>query len=344
MSAREHAARLSVCVPVFRRPALLRKCLISLIAAIGDENVPIVISDDSGDDTNAAVIADARRSYSRIEWHRNPSTLGIDRNILLAVSQTESDYAWVLGEDDLITPRSIGVMLGLLSSSSPAFLFVNYSYVSNDYGYYLRRRVVDMSTDLNITARQFTQEYAWAMGFIGSCVVRKASWMPREEFIGTYYAHVGSILSAVSNEQVTMIAEPLVLNRAENNRSFSWADKAFDVFFGWERMLTALHQLNPYFDLKTAVRNSEVLFRHRSLAWLVSKRADGVYDRQVLAKDRRIGCESRTRRGLAFLIAISPPIMCRAIKFMFRDVPRLARRERIGDDIVPPSLRGEAGG
>lgn len=328
------APRLAICIPTYKRPAYLEVCLKSILTAIGDETVPIVISDDSGDDTNAEVIARAKFQSPNVKWYRNEENLGIDRNIMSAVSLCTADYAWLVGEDDLLIPNAVKHVLGVLRTRSPGFLFSNYSYVSNDYRYYLKRRVVDIPGYRELAVKEMIERYSWAMGFIGACIINRGLWCARSDFVGTYYAHVGSILSGVANRTVTMIGEPLVLNRAENARSFSWSANAFDVFFGWEQMLHKLHQTNPAFDLNVAIKNSGILFRHRTIAWLVSKRADGLYDLTTFRSDPRIGEDSKVRRILGFLVALCPRWLCKAAKFAGRDVPRLVQRKRISPGIV----------
>lgn len=335
----ERASRLAICIPAYKRPSYLEACLGSIFSAIGDETVSVIISDDSGDNTNAEVITRAMERSPRVIWHRNEENIGIDRNIMSAVSLCTADYAWLVGEDDLLTSKAVRRVLDVLKSGNPGFLFVNYSYVSNDYRYFLKRRVLDLHVDCTLTAKELIERYAWAMGFIGACIINRSLWRARFDFVGTYYAHVGSILSGVADHSVMMIAEPLVLNRAENVRSFSWSGNAFDVFFGWEEMLHRLHRVNPTFDISVAIHNSSALFRHRTTAWLVSKRADGLYDLRTFRGDPRIGEESRSRRRIAMLVAVCPRWLCRVAKFAGRDVPRLIRRRRIGAGIVSHIVR-----
>jgi glycosyltransferase involved in cell wall biosynthesis len=320
------AQRLGICIPVYRRPALLKLCLRAAVRSARAANVPIFISDDSGDDTNAAVITAAQSDYPLIHWHRNPVNLGIDRNILCAASLCRPDYAWLMGEDDLILPEGVSRVLDILSRSSPGFVFVNYSYVSNDYKYRLKERVVSVMSDKEIPASEFIERYAWAIGFIGACVLDRRSWNPQERFLDTYYAHVGSILANLRIPRIALIAEPLVLNRAENTKSFTWSAHAFDVFFGWERMLRMLHGTSGQFDLESALQSSRTLFRHTSILWLVSKRADGIYGLDTYRRFVKPSATSAVQRFLGLLVAVCPRAICMAAKFLARDLPRRLRR------------------
>jgi glycosyltransferase involved in cell wall biosynthesis len=328
-------ARLGICIPTYRRPELLRLCLRSVLRSAHGNVIPVFISDDSGDETNREVITQLSVEHPLIHWHRNERTLGIDRNVLASASLCTADYAWLLGEDDLIAPEAIPSVLNILTGMQPDFLCVNYSYVSNDYRYYLKERVIDLQSDCSMPAATFLEKYAWSMGFLGACVVRRSIWQPDPGFIGTYYAHVGSILAGLKGRRVYVIARPLVLNRAENAKSFTWSAKAFDVFFGFESMLSRLHERDGFFDLRAALDSSKVLFRHRSVAWLVSKRADGLYDLGAFRRFIRDSDSSRPFKALSLLVAVCPRTVCMIAKFLARDLPRRLRRRRIPRATVP---------
>ncbi len=304
-------------------------CIRSVIRSAGESRIPIIVADDSADDTNAEAMSALMREYAGLRWHRNERNLGIDGNICRAVSLCDADYAWLLGEDDLFVPDAVPRVLAALHNREPAFLFVNYSYVSNDYRYSLKERVVAVRSDQRLSAAEFAERYSWAMGFIGACVVDRRRWVVDEGFLGTYYAHVGSVLARLAGAEVTMVADPIVLNRAENSRSFTWRDRPFDVFFGWERMLRRLHSGHPYFDLQRALASSRVLFRHRSVAWLISKRADGLYDRSVYRKYIASSERSGVARAVSYLIALCPRALCGAAKLLARELPRRLSRRRI---------------
>src|SRR5579862_8549592 len=102
---------LAVCIPTYKRPDQLQQCVRSVIAAAAPYCVPIVIVDDSTDDTNRQVIADLQAQYEYIATERNTSNQGIDRNIVRSVDLCPCEYAWILGEDDRMLPGAIRTVL-----------------------------------------------------------------------------------------------------------------------------------------------------------------------------------------------------------------------------------------
>jgi glycosyltransferase involved in cell wall biosynthesis len=314
------APELSVCVPVYKRPALLRRMLISVSASAKPFRVPIFIADDSCDETNRAVIEEAARDYPCIFWHRNTSNLGIDRNILRCVELSNCDYAWIFGEDDLMEAAAIGSVFELLKRTSYPFIFVNYASISNDYKRRGREVAIEITRDQVLTAAEFLSHYGWAAGFIGSCVVQKRRWdaVDKTRYVGTYYAHLGAIFEASRECDVYAFALPLVLNRAENAASFTWANDALSVVYGFGRLMSMLGEFYGPDVVREARRAGDGTFKSNSLIWLMSQRAEGRYDfaewREFVLKD----ANSLFFRVCALFICFVPQKILSSIKRAMR--------------------------
>jgi glycosyltransferase involved in cell wall biosynthesis len=280
-------SRLGICIPTYKRPEQLRSCVLSILQSATTLRVPIFISDDSVDDTtNTAVLSELQARYDLLYVSRNEKNLGIDGNILRCVDICKCDYAWIIGEDDRMADGAIMKMLMLLNpnmikASGVGFIFSNYSYANNDFSCIFKPRVLQIEEDEVIDAPKFVEKYLWAAGFIGSCVINKRLWdsTSPEPYIGTYFAHLGRIAQSIRHAHVYLSAIPLVLNRADDVSTFTWSEKAFDVFFGWERMLNMLRYYYGDNVIEHAKKTSTCIFKHRTLLWLISKRADGIYDR-----------------------------------------------------------------
>ena len=144
-------------------------------------------------------------------YERNRANLGIDGNILRCADICPCEYAWLIGEDDRILPGGVATVLDVLERKAPEvpFVYVNYTAVDDDFRVVLKERSLDLEGDRLIDAETFFERWAWSMGFIGACVVRKEDWsaVRREPYIGTYFAHVGVIMESVKAKQVCLLSE-----------------------------------------------------------------------------------------------------------------------------------------
>lgn len=269
---------LGIGIPVYKRPDQLRRCLASVAEAARPFDVPIYVLDDSGDDTNAAVLAAARQAYGEIRHVRNPATLGIDRNILNSVEACECRYVWLLGEDDRLTPDAVEKMLRALAGE-PAFVFANYSTVNEEVTAVLREKALPLDADAEMDAAEFFARHGWAAGFIGGCVVNRALWRtaPQAPYVGTFFAHVGVIFHSIRGRQVHLVAPPLVLNRCGAATAFTWQSVTFEVLGGWGRLMDALRPLYGDAVCSESLASFERAHGLNSLKFLLYLRAGGAY-------------------------------------------------------------------
>ena len=98
---------LSICIPTYNRAKHLQNCLQSINTAAQhlDErlNVEICISDNCSSDTTEDVVRRANLTLP-VKYCKNESNLGIPRNFLSVVDMAEGEFAWLVGDDDLLMP------------------------------------------------------------------------------------------------------------------------------------------------------------------------------------------------------------------------------------------------
>lgn len=313
---------LGICIPTYQRPDHLLACVQSIIRSAGKLTIPVFISDDSTDDTNVATIGQLRALYPHIIHFRNPENLGIDRNILRSVDICTCRYAWLLGEDDRLLPGAVSSVVDVLKREDPPFLYVNYRSVDASMKIVLKDRSLPLMQDDRIESSEFLARDAWSMGFIGSCVVRTEYWrdIKPDRYIGTYFAHVGRIMEYLKGQSLFRIAEPLVLNRCGSPGTFSWTDSTFEVISGWKRLMNELEPLYKAKVCQDSVQSFERAHGLNSLYFLAYLRADSVFNRDLFRRMIRPSQKSDGYKIGAWAIALTPPILFQAIRFLLNQV------------------------
>jgi glycosyltransferase involved in cell wall biosynthesis len=274
--------KLAVSIPSYKRPELLIRNLQSLAPQCIANGVEIHIFDDSCSDVNQWVYDQTATKWPCLTVHKNPKNLGIDRNIDQCISIPCADYVWMIGEDDLASDEAIREILERLEMQ-PEYLFVNYQYISNDYEKLLHIAVPEARNG-TLPAGEFFRDKGWAVGFLGANVVNKQRWDANtQKFIGTYFSHVGKIFSALNpNSQISVIARPIVFNRAESLDSFTWIDDCFEVNAGFGRMIEILSVDHQEWtaDAKECLNKFMAIMNIRDLKSILVLRALGVYNWQ----------------------------------------------------------------
>ena len=115
---------LGICIPTYKRPDFLERCVMSAIKSADSRPIKIFISDDSCSNTNDFVIDKLTSLYNFIVINRNQNNQGIDQNIQTVVDMCNCDYAWLIGEDDEFVFDGIKKMYDLIQDTSLPFILI----------------------------------------------------------------------------------------------------------------------------------------------------------------------------------------------------------------------------
>jgi glycosyltransferase involved in cell wall biosynthesis len=309
---------LSINIPIYKRPELLRRCLSRTIAVVEKYSIPINLLDDSLDGTNDSVLAELRNRYQFINHHKNPVNLGIDRNIDQAMRFGNSDYVWLLGEDDFLLPGALEKVLPVANQSKYPMIVVNYGFINNDLASFTRKAVIPITSDEELSSSALLARFGWAMGFIGACVLRRADLVriSADRYVGTYFSHLGCIFEAALGKECMVLSDPLVANRAEDVNSTTWAPDALNVYLGLERLLLMLDPPYARPTILAALHSAKPALPHRTVRGLMAMRAHGVL---TLKSCAQIDFSGRALMQFAALaIALLPTFLFAALKRLRR--------------------------
>ena len=119
---------LSICIPTYNGARRIESALYSLApqaAAHGGE-VELIVSDNCSTDDTREVVERARK-WGPIRYHRNEQNVGQARNVLRLTNElAEGEFAWVLGDDDLVRPGGVERVLSVLKTHCD----IDYVYVN----------------------------------------------------------------------------------------------------------------------------------------------------------------------------------------------------------------------
>ncbi len=102
----------SVCIPTYNREKELKRCLDSFVGQAAELNVPIYISDNNSSDATPYIIKNYQKLYPGIIFSaRTERTVDMDLNMLNALCMSDAQYALWLGDDDVLNPGAVAVIL-----------------------------------------------------------------------------------------------------------------------------------------------------------------------------------------------------------------------------------------
>jgi GT2 family glycosyltransferase len=115
--------RITTILPTFRRPALLKRAVLSALnQSFPDFTVQIL--DNASDDETEDVARHLMRQDSRIRYSRQPQNIGAVANIISGIEGVQTRYFNILCDDDALMPRFFATTMRIHEArgTQPAFV------------------------------------------------------------------------------------------------------------------------------------------------------------------------------------------------------------------------------
>ncbi len=129
------AYKLSICIPTYNRSKHLVNCLESIFSIQSEKKIllEICVSDNGSSDDTEAVVRKMQEKM-HVKYSRNPVNLGIPQNFLNVVNMASGEFAWLIGDDDLLLPQTLDKLLNLFDKNPEVdFFYINTFHLNTEY-------------------------------------------------------------------------------------------------------------------------------------------------------------------------------------------------------------------
>lgn len=145
----------SICIPTFNGGKFIRETLES-IKAQTYKNIEVIVTDDcSKDDT-----LDICREYDFVKIFPNEERQGLVANWNVAVSRSSGEYIKLIGQDDVLAPRSIEKQVKALEANPNATISIGDTNVINQDSKVIMSRSLSKK-DFCMDGRRFALKSLW---------------------------------------------------------------------------------------------------------------------------------------------------------------------------------------
>jgi len=129
--------QLSICIPTYNRGIFLENCLNSIFIASKNSSLSyeVCISDNCSEEEILPIIEKYKQKINII-FSKNKKNIGLGNNILKSVSLAKGEFAWILGNDDLVLPNSFNIFKKLIEDNSD----VDFYYVNS---FHLEKKIIE---------------------------------------------------------------------------------------------------------------------------------------------------------------------------------------------------------
>ena len=117
--------KLTIAIPTYNGGRTIKRTLESILGQDYPKNeVDIIVCNNCSTDNTAEILQYYQQD---ITIYTNETNLGGDRNFELCVEKADSEYVWIVGDDDVLKNTGINEALAKIGDQTYACIFVNYS-------------------------------------------------------------------------------------------------------------------------------------------------------------------------------------------------------------------------
>jgi glycosyltransferase involved in cell wall biosynthesis len=212
--------KLTICIPTYNRIQYLCASLDILINQVNEREseVNIFISDNASTDNTETIIKERYANQSDcLFYYKMLQNNGAEHNFEFCVSQSNSEYIYLLGDDDLVSPFFVETVLKLIDKNKDVCFF-HFNYLVVNHRTSKTTVVSDIEGDLLLhyfdNGVSFLSSYFDKPSFMSSDMFRKSCWNNSEDTrafdgYGWYY----KILSGIMDKPCLATSIPLVVAR-----------------------------------------------------------------------------------------------------------------------------------
>lgn len=116
---------LAICIPTYNGGENFKYNVNKLIDMSLKYNFDICVSDNASTDDTQEYMLNLINKYDFIKYHRNDKNMGIAYNFDYALKMSDTEYAWLLGDDDELFEEDISKVIAVLKEKNPDICILN---------------------------------------------------------------------------------------------------------------------------------------------------------------------------------------------------------------------------
>ncbi len=198
---KENDIFLSICIPTYNRVDYLEELLASLTRQCDIPGVEICISDNaSSDGTERFMRGVLKSGNSTVRYIRQSVNIGLDNNMLAVVSMAQGRYIYPLGDDDMLPPGAVDIILAELERSFDLLILnaIHTDAVLKP----LRRHLPDELAGRSVFQADEAFSLLWDKMPFGSFIAARSLFEISESnrYAGTSHAYTGVVWDALARK------------------------------------------------------------------------------------------------------------------------------------------------
>ena len=294
---------LTIVIPTYCRPNILKYNLSSIIDNCKKNNILIKIFDDSDDNKTHKVFTSFSQKYKNIKYKKNYPSLGHDLNIVNSLrSSLESEYVWLLGDSIEIDFVYLTEIINLLSTRKHDIL-----------SFSVKNRLISYPSGEYIYCNEVLSKFGWHLPLTGATIYSYKVIQMIDEFDTNHcrnFPQFNLIYQFLSIKCSFYWLNKKVISLSIKRNSY-WINDIFSVFIDdWPNAIRSLpkcyrNEIKDKLIIDHSIKSG--IFSFKSLLHLRSLK---IYNLKIYKNySEKLSLHSNLSKTILFFIAIIPSLM-----------------------------------
>lgn len=210
--------KLTIAIPTYNGAKTIQRTLDSIfIQPFLHSEIDVIVCDNCSIDDTLYVL---KPYESKLTIFKNDTNLGGDRNFQLCVERSNSEYVWILGDDDFLRSDAIECILQKIGQHDYAAIFVNFSLYDVKSQQEVLPKYVPIREDILAKGiSSFLEHTNISANFLSAVIHKRECFLGvnATDYLGSCWLQFAVILDYVNDQETLIIAEPYVCNMGDSS-------------------------------------------------------------------------------------------------------------------------------
>lgn len=318
---------LSICIPTYNRERKLKQFLQCAVEECEKLGITICVSDNASTDDTEIMVREFMKHHPNIKYHKNNINVGALRNFNSALAMANTNYKWLMGDDDLINKESLCKILDILYKYNPQLLIVNGGRRLKNGEF--RCNVSNIKSRIYKNKNELLGDVGYYMSWMSCLIICEDYIEDYTKYNWTAFWHTASLLTQfglMNKIYVYFESSPVVYNNNYESGGEDYSKSVLEYFTNdWYKISVNIPNYND-------VNREKFRYGHRDNVYsfglkdFMVLRICGAFNYNVYKKIKRnIKYASKETSWKILMIALLPPVMPRVIYYKVKKIKQLIK-------------------
>lgn len=216
---------LTIAIPTYKRCKFAVQNVKHLIPQLlkYQDHVRLIVTDNHSEDGTYEQLQQIEKQYPElVKIYEQPENIGWMNNFFFGIEHSKSEFVFLLGDDDIVSPNFLDIVIPILLSSNARLGMLHFNYLkgsmtlSNESPLYSDLENEEMIVKY-ANAKEFICSHPTGPSFISSVIFRKACMMKGKELNlqpSTFdYSWYLCLLTGIADYEIIYYKMPICVQR-----------------------------------------------------------------------------------------------------------------------------------